>query len=211
MPANEPRQGAAPLAGGRIKSTLVRCNIARGEGLTARCARQVGALASRAMAMAALTLLASLAPAVPERPALVQRFLFELCPRVIAGEVDLRDSGQLAALGLSPRPATLDWVAASVGRVRRRVTIGYKQFSSGKRACQVRFGGKDNQALLRSVIETGEARGWRAGPGAAELGRLISFLHPPDPTAPKIMFVHWPDFDGLKPATNATLITNVEP
>ena len=65
--------------------------------------------------------------------------------------------------------------------------------------------------MYRSVIRAGEARGWRSSGGAAELGGFISFLFPPAPDTRMIMFMHWPDFDGLKPATSAGLIVKTEP
>jgi hypothetical protein len=162
------------------------------------------------MAFATLSILASVASAAPARTALVERYLFELCLKVVAGEIDLRDAGQLAAQGLAPRSGPGDWTWASSGRKQNRISVAFRDFS-GKRVCKVGFGGRDNQALLRSVVKAGEARGWSAGAGAAELGGLVSFLYPSEPSAPKIMFTHWDEFDGLKPATNAALILDIEP
>jgi hypothetical protein len=161
------------------------------------------------MAFATFSILSSVASAAAERPALVERYLFELCPKVVAGEIDLRDSGQLAAQGLAARSGPGGWTWAYAGRKQHRISVAFRDFS-GKRVCKVGFGGRDNRALLRSVVKAGEARGWSAGGGAAELGGLVSFLYPPDPSAPKIMFTHWDEFDGLKPATNAALILDTE-
>lgn len=76
--------------------------------------------------------------------------------------------------------------------------------------CKVGFGGRDNAALFRSIVKAGKARGWRAGAGASELGGLVSFLYPVEPSAPWIMFMHWDEFDGLKPATNAGLVVDTK-
>lgn len=152
-----------------------------------------------------LAFLASLAPAAPERAATVEHYLFELCPKVVAGEVDLANAGHLKALGLLPGTGSLGWTEVYAGRKQRRITVSYKDMTD-KRVCKVGFGGPDNEALHRSIVRTGEARGWRSGAGAAELGGLVSFLYPPEPSTDMIMFTHWDKFDGLKPATNAGLI-----
>ena len=132
------------------------------------------------MALIALVTLSSAATAVPDRPAVVERFLFELCPKVIAGEIDLTDRQQVEGLGLRIRPEARDWVEAQVGEKKKRITIGFRTYP-GKRVCQVKFGGKDNYSLYHSVIRAGEARGWRSSGGAAELGGFISFLFPAGP------------------------------
>ena len=160
------------------------------------------------MPLVALALLAaSVAPAAENRQAEVRRLLFEICPKIVAGEIDLSDRAQVAALGFLPRPGGGDWVRAQKGEKQRRITLGFRTFP-GKRVCQVGFGGKDNQALYRSIIQAGEARGWHASAGAEELGGFITFLDPPTPSRRTIMFAHWPEFDGLEPATNAGLIDN---
>ena len=157
-----------------------------------------------------LALMFLLAAAPADRPATVNELLFELCPRVIAGEVDLTNRQQVKALGMVPRAGTLEWVHADIGQGKERISVGYKRFTN-KKACQVGFGGADNEALFRSIVKAGEARGWRPGEGAAELGGLVSFLHPPAPSTETIMFTHWDEYDGLKPATNAALIVKDAP
>ena len=160
------------------------------------------------MVFATLSILAS-AAAAADRPATVRRLLFDLCPRIIAGEVDLGDPAQLGAQGLRPGTGSLGWIQAETGRGKRRITVSFKDFTD-KRVCKVGFGGKDNQALFRSIVEAGEAKGWRAGPGASELGGLVSFLYAPEPSTDMVMFTHWDEFDGMKPATNAGLIVKTK-
>lgn len=158
------------------------------------------------MAIVTISFLASLASAAPDRPAMLERYLFELCPKVVAGEVDLRNAEQIKAEGLLPGTGSLGWVETYAGRKRLRITVSFKDMGN-KRVCKVGFGGRDNAALYRSIVKAGEARGWRAGAGAAELGGLVSFLYAPEPSTKRmIMFTHWDQFDGLKPATNAGLI-----
>lgn len=158
------------------------------------------------MPLVALSLLSpAVALAELDRRETVRHLMFEVCPKVVAGEIDLGNGEQLRALGLAPRTGRTGWIQAKTGKKKKSITIGFRTFT-GKRVCQVGFGGKDNRELFRSIIEAGEARGWRAGPGASELGGLVSFLYPPAPSTRMIMFVHWDEFDGLKPATNAGLI-----
>lgn len=156
------------------------------------------------MALATLSLLASAATAA-DRPETVRRLLFELCPRIIAGEVDLGDPAHLEAQELRPGKASFGWTETATGRGKGRITVSFKDFTD-KKVCKVGFGGKDNQALFRSIVAAGETNGWRAGPGASELGGLVSFLYAPEPSTDMVMFIHWDEYDGLKPATNAGLI-----
>jgi hypothetical protein len=162
------------------------------------------------MSLLALSLLALQGAQPMARETTVNHLLFDLCPRIVAGEVDLSDPRQAEALGFAPRAGTLDWVQADLKGAPERITIAFKRFT-GKRACQVRFGGADNRALLGAVIKAGEARGWWASAGAEELGGLVSFLYPPGPAKQTIMFTHWDEYDGLKPATNAAMIVQDAP
>jgi hypothetical protein len=165
------------------------------------------------MASASLLILASLASvasAAPDRVATIERYLFELCPKVVAGEIDLRDAERIKAEGLLPGTGSLGWVETYAGRKQRRIRVSFKDMSN-KRVCQVGFGGRDHDAIHRSIVKAGEARGWRPGAGAAELGGFIGFLYAPEPSTDMVMFTHWPEFDGLKPATNAGLIVKTKP
>lgn len=162
------------------------------------------------MALIAFALLASVASAAPDRTAQVHSLLFELCPKVVASEVDLTNAEHLAAAGLRPRTEKSDWLEVQTGEGQGRITIAYRH-RSNKKICVLRFGGRDNTALFRSIVHYGEARGWRAGPGATELGGLVSFLYAPPPATHYIMFMHWDEFDGLKPATNAGLVVEAKP
>jgi hypothetical protein len=176
--------------------------------------RHTGALVAKEdrsrMTWTRIAMLASVTSAAPDRAATIERYLFDLCPRVVAGKIDLRDAEQIKAEGLLPGTGSLGWVETYAGRKQRRITVSFKDMSD-KRVCKVGFGGRDNEAMHRSIVKAGEARGWRSGAGAAELGGLVSFLYPPEPSGPKIMFTHWDEFDGLKPATNAGLILDNKP
>ena len=145
-----------------------------------------------------------------DEPAKLERLLFEVCPKVVSGEVDLRDPVQVAALGLTPLTNTPKQVEVRIGKGTSRLTLWYMVIS-GKHVCRVRFGGPNNALLFRSVVNAGVARGWRAGDGAAELGGFVSFLYPPPPSTDLVMFTHWDEFDGLKPATNVGLVREPHP
>lgn len=143
-------------------------------------------------------------------PAQLERLLFEVCPKVVTGEVNLRDPEQLKALGLTPQTNTPKEVEARIGKGSSKLTLWYMVLG-GKHVCRVRFGGKNNAMLVSSVVKAGVARGWRPGDGAAELGGFVSFLYPPPPSTDLIMFTHWDEFDGLRPATTVGLVREPHP
>ena len=64
------------------------------------------------MPLLALSLLTLQGMQPAGREAVVAYMLFDLCPRVVAGELDLGDPRQVEALGLVSRAASLDWVQA---------------------------------------------------------------------------------------------------
>lgn len=152
--------------------------------------------------MSLLLLLAALVP--QDRAETVEQLLFETCPKVIAGEVRLDDEKHLGALGFSPVTIGLDWVGGKRGEDQQALRIAFKRLED-KRACDVAFGGPDNEVVFGRIVAAAKTRGWESRSGAAELG-FVSFLEPREPNGTSIMVLRWPEFMGLTPATSMSLI-----
>lgn len=147
-------------------------------------------------------LLAALAP--PDRAETVEQLLFETCPKVIAGEIRLDDEKHLGTLGFSPVKIGSDWVGGMRGEDQQALRLAFKRFED-KRACDVAFGGPDNEVVSGQILAAAKKRGWESKSGAKELG-FVSFLEPREPNGTSIMVLRWPEFLGLKPATSMSLI-----
>jgi hypothetical protein len=161
-----------------------------------------------ALGLLLLSSCATMRPGEGANPRQVEQLLFEQCPRVLAGELDLGNEGQLAALGLVRSKSILEWTYAATGEGDGRVEIGDRRFSD-KRVCQVRFGGRDNRIILEELLKGARDRGWRGGPGASELGGFISFLYPPDTDKRRIMMIHHPKTRDMPEATSAGMIQDL--
>lgn len=135
----------------------------------------------------------------------VERMLFDLCPMVLSGGLDLGDSRQLEVHGLAPAETESGWVYAKLAGPPNELLIGFRQFTANG-VCRLRFEGPDNQAIVRHLLSAGAARGWRTTSGPAELGGFIGFLQAPDTSRRRIMFIHHPASRGLAASSSAGMI-----
>lgn len=79
--------------------------------------------------LAIALLLAPQPDSTAARAALIEQLLFDTCPKVIAGEINLADPAQLQPLSMRPSPRPHDrWTDADSGRGQARITIGYRDF-----------------------------------------------------------------------------------
>ena len=142
------------------------------------------------IALAALALAAS--PADDQR-AEVERAVFDLCPRAMAGTLALGDAAQVQAAGYTPTAPRQTPAGANPRAVRgegtSRIVISS---SSGERAiCSVWFGGPENRRLADMVRSRAGANGYRSGGLPTQLGdgtRLYVFRREGATPATLILF-----------------------
>ena len=163
----------------------------------------------RSFLWCSLFLVSSCAPVRPAedpgRAVQVENMLFELCPRALSGALDLSDPGQLEQHGLVPAEREAGWIYARTAAGSGELLIGFQQFTNNS-VCRLRFEGADNQAIVRHLLRTGAARGWRSSAGPGELGGFIAFLLPPGAQNRRIMFVHHPAHRDLPASSSAGMI-----
>ncbi len=113
-----------------------------------------------------------------DRGASIERAIYEICPLVWKGEIDLTDAVQLAQLGLAPAPssAAKEEVRASWGEGDRRVFVS----RGGASPCTVTFGGPDNDEMHGRVMARARALGLKASVTNG-LGMNMAILQPRNP------------------------------
>ena len=161
------------------------------------------------LVLAALALAAS--PADDQRTE-VERAVFDLCPRAMAGTLALGDAAQVQAAGYTPTAPRQTPAGANPRAVRGegtdRIVISS---SSGERpVCSVWFGGPENRRLADMVRSRARASGYEGGGQPLRLGdgtRLYSFRRGSDSL---ILF----DADAggeldFEPATTVVLMAGV--
>jgi hypothetical protein len=162
------------------------------------------------VALAALAFAAS--PADDQR-AEVERAVFDLCPRAMAGTLALGDAGQAEAAGYTPMAPRQTPAGANPRAVRGEGTarIVISSTSGNDRpVCSVWFGGPENRRLADMVRSRARANGFGGGGQPLRLGdgtRLYSYRRGSDSL---ILF----DADAggeldFEPATTVVLMTGV--
>jgi hypothetical protein len=97
----------------------------------------------------------------------VDRALFDLCPRLIAGSLSLEDPSQLAGIGYEPGP-----MRGTVQHYRRAAGNDFVELSYGaqRKVCWVAFGGPDVHELFDGAILAARRAGFEGGPASAFAG-----------------------------------------
>jgi hypothetical protein len=114
------------------------------------------------------------APAsAPDHEAEVGRAIFELCPKVLAGSLEIDDQATLASIGYKATPGR-QTPGGEVPRASRGVggeTIvlsGHKE--PGRGICSVWFGGPDNKRLFKAMRKRAQRSGFAGSGKPAQLG-----------------------------------------
>ena len=145
-------------------------------------------------------------PADSDRRDEVSAVVFDLCPRVFAGELSLTDPAQLAAIGFTATPPRQtpggEIPRAEKGAGAAKLVIAGHSTATD-RACSVWFGGPDNKRLLKHIRQTAAKNGY-AGGAVLRLGDgtgLAMFRRTAMPTTLTIIEADAGGEMGLEPAT----------
>lgn len=118
------------------------------------------------LTIALFALAAAAQPSAHQRE--VERAIFDLCPRAMAGTFSLEDEAQVAAAGYRIAPPR-QTEAGAIPRIHAGSGTERIELSSSTTLCGVWFGGADNAALLRAVRRHARSAGYR-GRGPLRLG-----------------------------------------
>jgi hypothetical protein len=115
--------------------------------------------------LAAAMLAAAAAVPAADRAALVERTVFDTCPRVFAGTLSLADPAALAPTGFAATaPRTVE--GGTVPRAEQGAGAAKLVIAGQPRTCSVWFGGPDNKALLKSMTKRARRDGYVRTPPA---------------------------------------------
>lgn len=104
--------------------------------------------------------------ATPDHRADIKHAVFDICPKVFAGEVSLADPAQVTAIGYKAT-APRDTPGGKVPRVEMgegATKIVIAGHAGEKPSCSIWFGGPDNKEQLGYVFTDASATGFHVGP-----------------------------------------------